>query len=270
MARQPPRGPTPHPAERAHSYLGYLLRVRGTLAGAEREFVIALGKAAHAKLEFRAGDPVEGEGVPVADTRLETADLYRASGLEVVARGPKVVATPPPCFGVPPSLKVYRARSHRRLAAQTFAMRCSTSIWGCEIAVGMIVDQWNPSWKRYSRETFWYGPKSCRLYAAGPTRKVPGCQGMSWGEADWVDEETTGHQGRDEKPVAGGRSRAAYGSWRIASRTAAAPGARTPRQDARSTSPARHSRPPAQSAGDAYTRSRCDFRAGSIGGPPLT
>jgi len=38
-------------------------------------------------------------------------------------------------------------------------------------------------------ETFCYGPKSCALYRAGPTRKVPGRKGMSWEEEDWVDEE---------------------------------------------------------------------------------
>ena len=52
------------------------------------------------------------------------------------------------------------------------------------MAVEMIVDQWNPRQKRYRYETFCYGPKSCRLYKSGPTRKVPGRKGMSWDEED--------------------------------------------------------------------------------------
>jgi hypothetical protein len=38
------------------------------------------------------------------------------------------------------------------------------------------------------------GPKSCRFYKAGPTRKVPGRKGMTWEEEDWVDEEATAHR----------------------------------------------------------------------------
>ena len=51
--------------------------------------------------------------------------------------------------------------------------------------------------KRYWTETFCYGPKSCRLYKAGPTRKVPGRRGMVYEEEDGVDEEATSHRGAD-------------------------------------------------------------------------
>lgn len=184
--------------QRSHSYLGHVLRIRGTLDGEERELVVALGKAAQAKHAFRAGDQVEGKGVPVADTGLETADLYKASGLKLIARGAGPVGEPPPFLGAPPTLEVYRERGHRRLAARTYATKCTTCIWGCEMAVEMIIDHWNPSRKRYRREAFCYGPKSCPLYAAGPTRKVPGRKGMSWEEEDWVDEDATAHRGPDD------------------------------------------------------------------------
>ena len=105
---------------------------------------------------------------------------------------------PPPYAGVPPALEVYRERGHRRLAARTYATKCATCLWGCEMAVEMIVDQWNPSKKRYRRESFCYGPKSCQLYKSGPTRKVPGRRGMTWEEEDWVDEDATSHRGPDE------------------------------------------------------------------------
>jgi hypothetical protein len=183
--------------QRSHTYLGYVLRVRGTLAGETQAFVAAIGKAAHEKHQLRAGDRVSGKGEHVVDTRTEAADLYKVSGLEVVARGGVATATPPPFLGVPPALDVYRERGHRRLAARTYATKCATCIWGCEMAVEMIIDHWNPSKKRYRRETFCYGPKSCPLYAAGPTRKVPGRNGMSWEEDDWVDEDATAHREAD-------------------------------------------------------------------------
>jgi hypothetical protein len=66
------------------------------------------------------------------------------------------------------------------------------------MAVQMIVDHWNPQQKRYRMEAFCYGPKSCPLYKAGPTRKVPGRRGMSWEEEDWVDEDATSHRAMDE------------------------------------------------------------------------
>lgn len=184
--------------ERSHSYLGYVLKVRGSISSEMREFTVAVGKAAHQKNQFRAGDQVSGRALPVSDPRLETAELYKASVLQVLARPQSSSEDPPPFLGVPPSLEVYRARGHRRLAARTYDTKCSTCIWGCQMAVEMIVDHWNPSVRRYRRETFCYGPKSCSSYKAGPTRKVPGRKGMSWEEEDWVDDEATAHRGSDD------------------------------------------------------------------------
>jgi hypothetical protein len=184
--------------ERAHVYLGYTLRIRGAAAGVEREFVIGIGKAAHKKHAFRVGDRCSGKGVRVPDANLETADLYKISALRLLARGREHGGESAPFLGVPPPLEVYRERGHRRLAARTFATRCATCIWGCEMPVEIVIDKWNPERVRHRRETFCYGPKSCRLYAAGPTRKVPGRKGMTWEEADWIDADTTAHRDPDE------------------------------------------------------------------------
>jgi hypothetical protein len=184
--------------QRSHSYLGYVLRIRGELGGEARELVVALGKGAHEKHQFQAGDRVSGVGMYVLDTRLETADLYKVSKLKVISRGEQRSGAPSPFLGVPPALEVYRERGHRRLAAVTYSTKCKACIWGCEMAVEMIIDQWNPSVRRYRRETFCYGPKSCPSYKAGPTRKVPGRKGMSWEEEDWVDEDATSHRGPDD------------------------------------------------------------------------
>jgi hypothetical protein len=184
--------------QRSHSYLGYLLRVDGTVDGQQREFTVGLGKAAHAKHQFRAGDVVSGKAEPAADPQTEPAEFYKASGLKVATKAAGEPPEPPPWLGVAPELEVYRERGHRRLDARTYQSKCLRCIWGCRMAVEMIIDHWNPSQRRYRLETFCYGPKSCPLYKAGPTRKVPGRKGMSWEEEDWVDEDATAHRGEDE------------------------------------------------------------------------
>ena len=71
-------------------------------------------------------------------------------------------------------------------------------MWGCLMAVEMIIDQWNPERRRYRTETFCYGPLSCPRYKSGPARKVPGRRGMTYTEEDWIDDEATSHRGPDE------------------------------------------------------------------------
>lgn len=42
-----------------------------------------------------------------------------------------------------------------------------------------------------------YGPHSCPLYKAGPTRKVPGRKGMNW-EEDGIDRDAVSHRGPED------------------------------------------------------------------------
>ncbi len=184
--------------QRHHSYLGYVLLIHGRIGERDGEFLVAIGKAAQEKHKFQAGDVVSGVSQPVADSETEAAELYKTSGLKLVQRSPEEPTPAPPWRGVPPDLPVYRARGHRRLDTGTYQTRCLTCMWGCRMPVEMIIDQWNPSQKEYRFETFCYGPKSCAVYRAGPTRKVPGRKGMSWEEEDWVDEDATSHRGPDD------------------------------------------------------------------------
>ena len=184
--------------QRSHTYLGYVFRVDGVIGNEEREFLVGIGKGVQAKHAFRVGDVVSGQCQPVEDKRIETAEFYKVSKLKVLERAEAQNGQGPPWTGVPPDLQTYRARGHRRLDARTFEAKCRSCIWGCRMAVEMIIDQWNPSQKKYRYETFCYGPKSCSLYRAGPTRKVPGRKGMTWEEEDWVDEEAVAHRGMDE------------------------------------------------------------------------
>ncbi len=184
--------------ERSHTYLGYTLQIDCRVSEEEKLFLIALGKGAHAKHQFHVGDIVSGMSVPVPDTRIETAEYYKTSKLNIIKRNKLTKDATPPCHMVPPTLDVYRERGHRRLDSRTFGSKCKTCIWGCLMPVEIIIDHWNPSHKKHRFEAFCYGPKSCSIYKAGPTRKVPGRRGMTWEEEDWVDEEAISHRGDDE------------------------------------------------------------------------
>ena len=184
--------------QRNHSYLGYTLLLQGRIGESDGEFLIAIGKAAQEKYKFQAGDVVSGVSQPVADPQTEAAEFYKTSGLKLIQRSSEEPTSAPPWKGVPPELPVYRERGHRRLDTRTYQTKCQVCIWGSRMPVEMIIDQWNPSQKKYRFETFCYGPKSCSFYRAGPTRKVPGRKGMSWEEEDWVDEDATSHRGPDD------------------------------------------------------------------------
>lgn len=184
--------------QRSHTYLGFALQILGVIEGRKGEFSVGVGQGAQAKHAFRVGDLASGVSEPVMDPRNEPVEFYKTSGLRLLERGSQWSAAPPPWLGIPPHLIVYRERGHRRLAPRTYESKCRGCIWGCRMPVEMIVDQWNPSNKRYRFETFCYGPKACKFYRAGPTRKVPGRRGMVWEEEDWVDEEATSHRAPDD------------------------------------------------------------------------
>ena len=170
--------------QRDHKYLGYMMRIRGVLGDRETEFTVGIGQAAQEKHAFRAGDEVTGESLPVRDPRTEPVEYYKTSALVLVKRAPEAPENPPPWHGSPPDIADYRERGSRRLDPKVYDSRCTSCIWGCRMPVVMIIDQWNPSRRRYRFEIFCYGPKNCSFYRAGPTRKVPGRKGMSWEEED--------------------------------------------------------------------------------------
>ena len=184
--------------QRNHGYLGYVLRINGVIADQQREFLIGIGKGSQNKLLFRSGDVISGECQTVEDARLETVEFYKTSKLKLLQHPQETEQKAPPWVGIPPDLETYRQRGHRRLDVRTYEAKCLNCIWGCNMAVEMIIDQWNPSNKKFRTEIFCYGPKSCPFYKAGPTRKVPGRKGMSWEEEDWVDEDAVSHRSMDE------------------------------------------------------------------------
>jgi hypothetical protein len=106
--------------ERSHTYQGYVLGVHGSIGEEKRGFLVAMGEGAHRKHQFRHGDQVSGLGLPVADRRLETAELYKVSKFNVIARSEDNPTDAPPWGGVPPEFSVYRERGHDPVGAGVF------------------------------------------------------------------------------------------------------------------------------------------------------
>ena len=179
----------------SHSYLGYALIVADRET--EEELSIGIGMGSQEKHQFRVGMTISGACSPVLDPAIESVEYYRASQLKKLSEEP-VDPTYPPWKIVAPSLPDYRERGPRRLSAKTYESKCSSCIWGCKMAVEIIIDQWNPRKKKYRVESFCYGPKNWKLYASGPIRRVPGRNGMVYEEEDWVDEMLTSHREEDE------------------------------------------------------------------------
>ena len=184
--------------EASHTYLGYAITLEGEIDNQHTTFSIGIGKAAHAKHEFKVNDIISGECVLVPDPDMEPVEYYKVSKLKVISTGEQG-SNSSPWELVPPELEVYRERGHRRLAARTYDTKCSSCMWGARMPVEIIVDNWNPRGKKkYRFETFCYGPLNCKLYKAGPNRKVEGRNGMVYVEEDWVDQMAVEHRGEDE------------------------------------------------------------------------
>jgi hypothetical protein len=147
---------------------------------------VAIGPAAQAKHQFRIGDLVSGKAHAVALPQIEWVDLYKVSQLRLEKRGSEAEARPAdPDGGIAPPLEMYRANGHRRLDARTCETLCSRCPFGLTMVTEIILDQWNPSRRRWRLETHCYGPKGCTRYRAGAPRKVPGRKpGMVWVDND--------------------------------------------------------------------------------------
>lgn len=183
--------------EASHTYLGYAITLEGEINNQHTTFSIGIDKVAHAKHQFKVNDVISGECVPVPDSDTEPTQYHKVSKLKVISQG-TVINTSSPWELVPPELEVYRERGHRRLAATTYDAKCSNCMWGARMPVEIIIDNWNPSRKKYRFETFCYGPLSCKLYKAGPNRKVEGRNGLVFVEEDWIDAMNVEHRDLDE------------------------------------------------------------------------
>jgi hypothetical protein len=174
-----------------HNYLGYVLLLEGRVGQKQGTFSIGVGKAAHAKHQFRIGDKISGMCQPVMDEVMESVGYYKVSGLKVMRKASPPSGGGPPFHHLAPPLEEYRGIGHHRLDPKRYETKCSSCIWGCRMPVVITVDHWSPEHKKYRFETFCYGPGDCRLYVAGRKRTVPGRGGMSHVE-EMEDREVRG------------------------------------------------------------------------------
>ena len=134
--------------EATHTYLGYVITLDGEIDDQNTTFSIGIGKAAHAKQQFKVNDIISGECVPVPDPDTEPTEYYKVSKLKLINRSTTTSSTSSPWELVPPELEVYRERGHRRLAVRTYDTKCSSCMWGARMLVEIIVDNWNPRGQR--------------------------------------------------------------------------------------------------------------------------
>jgi len=183
--------------ESSHNYLGYNLFLDGLIEDHNRKYIVAIGKGTQNKFKLQAGQKIKGLCSPVKDQKNEIAEYYKVSRLQLIDSY-VLENEPPPYLEQPRDLEIYRERGHRRLSARSYDTKCQFCHWACKMPVKIFVDQWDHSNIKNRFETFCYGPKCCKFYKAGPTRKVPGRKGMVWEEEDWIDEEATSHRGPDD------------------------------------------------------------------------
>ena len=82
--------------QRSHTYLGYVLLMRGSVGSIQRDVLVAIGATTQAKHLLRAGDRVSGDALPTSDPRSEIAELYRVSSLKVIKREARMSVSGPP------------------------------------------------------------------------------------------------------------------------------------------------------------------------------
>ena len=100
--------------EASHTYLGYAITLDGEIDDQNTTFSIGIGRAAHAKHQFKVNDLISGECVTVPDLDTEPTEYYKVSKLKLITQSTTIMNTSEPWELVPPELEVYRERGHRR------------------------------------------------------------------------------------------------------------------------------------------------------------
>lgn len=73
--------------EASHTYLCYAITLDGEINDQSTTFSIGIGKATHAKHQFKVNDVISGECVPVPDPNTEPTQYYKVSKLKVISQG---------------------------------------------------------------------------------------------------------------------------------------------------------------------------------------
>jgi hypothetical protein len=182
---------------RTHHHLGFNLFLKGEADGWEGRFIVAVSENQYIKLQFRIGDVFQGTAWPCVGAEHDIADYYRAGGLKAITRVcEQTDPVGPPFTGLLPGIEVYLRRGARMLHAKLLGQQCFTCMWANKSAVE--IEYKFGKGKRYRKETFCYGPRSCPFYDMGPPRQVPYFDSFPSLDDGWMDDICTEQRGDDD------------------------------------------------------------------------
>jgi len=179
---------------RTHHHLGFNLFLKGEAGERQGRFIVAVSDTRHTKLKFRIGDVFKGTAWPCIKAKHDIADFYRAGGFKVVSHADEHAdSSGPPFAGLLPPIDVFEWRGARMLDAKLWRKRCFACMWANKSAVE--IEYKFGKVKRYRKETFCYGPRSCPLYDMGPARQVPYLDSFPSLDEGWMDDLCTEQRG---------------------------------------------------------------------------
>jgi hypothetical protein len=182
---------------RTHHHLGFNLFVKGEANGRERRFIVAVSDTQNTKLKFGVGDVFKGTAWPCINAKHDIADYYRAGGFKALNRvDEQTDPTGPPFTGLLPSTEVFERRGARMLDLKLWRKQCFTCMWANKSAVE--IEYKFGKVKRYRKETFCYGPRSCPIYHMGPPRQVPYFDTFPSIDEGWMDDLCTEQRGEED------------------------------------------------------------------------
>jgi hypothetical protein len=182
---------------RTHHHLGFNLWVIGEADGREGRFIVAVSDTQHTKMRFRIGDVVKGTAWTCIKAKHDIADYYRAGGFRVLSRAnTKNESMGPPFTSLLPSIETFGIRGARMLDAKLWRKQCFQCMWANKSAVE--IEYKFGKVRRYRKETFCYGPKSCSIYDMGPPRPVQYFEIGPFMDEGWMDDLCTELRGEDD------------------------------------------------------------------------
>lgn len=182
---------------RTHHHLGFNLLVKGEADGRAGRFIVAVSDTQHAKLQFRIGDVFRGTAWTCIKAKHDIADYYRAGGFKALSRADELTdSSGPPFRGLLPAIAVFERRGPRMLDGKLWRKQCFACMWANKSSVE--IEYKFGKVKRYRKETFCYGPRSCPLYDPGPPREVPYFDTFPVIDDGWMDDLCTEGRGTED------------------------------------------------------------------------
>lgn len=182
---------------RTHHHLGFNLWINGEADGQVGKFSVAISDKQQQKMRFRIGDKVQGTAWPCIKVKHDIADYYRAGNFKLLEQAEEYdTEIGPPFVDQVPPLDIYVKRGARMLDQKKWRGSCFICMWANKSAVEIEYDFGKT--KRYRKETFCYGPKSCSKYAMGKPRPVHYIGTIPCMDIGWMDDICTDGRGEDD------------------------------------------------------------------------